>query len=361
MSGHIGELLREAREAKGYTIREVSEEIHIMSRYIDALEREDYSIFPAETYITGFLTRYAEFLGLNSDQVMQQYRGVKIEYSETPLKELTEVTRPGILSGLMSNVSVDQGLVRKVGLGVAAVAGVVVLGVGLMKLPSFFDSGAAEGTLPCTSRLAERIAATGGVDTVTMLDPDRAVTLDLDAGDLKVCMKTIDRSRSDRPMVTLEFLHGGKSYDVQSGQGETVPLQTNIPSLGELKDPVVLTVREIGDVSIKLQVKNEKAAPSSRPISVVLEIVQDSYLEWTADGKTQTAGYLTPGEKRTLEADSRLDVKIGNGGGVRIFREGVPPKLAGPPAKIVRLTLSKNPNPLDPSKFEIVEELQVAK
>lgn len=356
MSGHIGEILRDAREAKGYSVREVSEEIHIMSRYIDALEREDYTIFPAETYITGFLTRYAEFLGLNSETVLSQYRGVKLEYSETPLKELTEVTRPGVLAGF----SINQSLVKKIGLGAAALVGLIAVGWGATKIPMLFE-GSSEGGVPCTGRLAERLSVAGGVDTVTMLDPDRAVTLGLDNGDLKICMISIDRAKSDRPMVNLEFLYGGKSYEVKSSQGETIPLQTNIPTLGEMKNPVVLTLREVGDVSIKLQIKNEKTVATSMPISVILEIVQDSYLEWTADGKTQTAGYLTPGEKRTLEADSRLEVKIGNGGGVRIYREGMPPRLAGPPAKIVRLTLSKAPNPLDPGKFEIKEELQVAK
>lgn len=356
VGGQIGDILKEARQAKGYSVREVSEEIHIMSRYIDALERDDYSVFPGETYTTGFLTRYAEFLGLNAEQLLQQYRGVKLEYSETPLKELTEVTRPGLLSGM----SFDVGMIQKAALVLAGV--IIVVGViyGVMQ-SSIFEGSESAGTTSCADRLGERVGATGGIDTVTMLDPDRAVVLDTESGDLKVCMMSIDRNRGDRPLVAMEFVYGGKSFDVTSGEGETVPLQTNIPTLGDLKNPIVLTVREIGDVSIKLQIKNETAVASTKPISVVLEIIQDSYLEWTADGKTQTAGYLTPGEKRTLEADSRLEVKIGNGGGVRIYREGMPPRLAGPPAKIVKLTLSKTPNPLDPTRFEIQEELTVAR
>ena len=353
--GQIGDILKEARQAKGYSVREVSEEIHIMSRYIDALERDDYSVFPGETYTTGFLTRYAEFLGLNPEQLLQQYRGVKLEYSETPLKELTEVTRPGLLS----RMSIDVGI-QKAALMLAGVILVVGVIYGVIK-SSIFKGPESAGTTSCVDRPGERVGATGGIDTVTMLDPDRAVVLDTESGDLKVCMMSIDRNRIDRPLVAMEFVYGGKSFDVTGGEGETVPLQTNIPTLGNLKNPIVLTVREIGDVSIKRQIKNETAVASTKPISVVLEIIQDSYLEWTADGKTQTAGYLTPGEKRTLEADSRLDVKIGNGGGVRIYREGMPPRLAGPPAKIVKLTLSKTPNPLDPTRFEIQEELTVAR
>lgn len=356
VGGQIGDILKEARQAKGYSIRDVSEEIHIMARYIEALERDDYSVFPGETYTTGFLTRYAEFLGLNAEQLLQQYRGVKLEYSETPLKELTDVTRPGFFSGL----NIDVGLLQKRALVLAGLIVVVALVYALLD-STLFDRTEAPHALACGDRPGERIAATGGIDTVTVLDPDRSIVLETESGDLKVCMMSIDRNRGDRPLASMAFLYKGKSFDVVSGEGESVPLQTNIPNLGELENPLVLTVREIGDVSIKLQIKNESAVTSTKPIRVVLEIIQDSYLEWTADGKTLTAGYLTPGEKRTLEADSRLEVKIGNGGGVRIYREGKPPRLAGPPAKIVKLTLSKTPNPLDPTRFEIQEELTVAR
>ena len=356
-SGQIGELLKEARLAKGYSVREVSEEIHIMSRYIDALERDDYSVFPGETYTTGFLTRYAEFLGLNPEDLLQQYRGVKLEYSETPLKELTEVTRPG----RFSNVSVDGALIQKFVLGVAGIAVVVGLVWGISKASISQGGDDPSGVASCSERLGERIGASGGIDTTTMLDPERAIVIETEAGDLKLCMLSVDRRGNDRSRVNLEFLYGGKSFEVSSGEDETIPLQTNIPNLSELKNPIVLTVREIGDVSIRLQIKNETVTASTKPIRVTLEIIQDSYLEWTADGKTQAAGYLMPGEKRTLEADNRLEVKIGNGAGVRIYREGRQPQLAGPPAKIVKLTLSKIPNPLDPTRYEVQEELSVAR
>lgn len=354
--GSIGELLKESRQAKGYSVREVSEEIHIMSRYIDALERDDYTIFPGETYITGFLTRYGEFLGLNAEELMQQYRGMKLEYSETPLKELTEVTRQ---SGF-SKLQIDIGKLQKIALVVATL---MIVGALIWRLASadLFQADEAVGAISCSDRTAEKISATGAIDTVTMIDPDRAIVLETDAGDLKVCLASIDQGRGDRALATLEFVYNGKQYEVQSREGETLPLQTNIASLSELKNPISLTIREIGDVSIKLRIQNETTTVSTMPIRVTLEIIQDSYLEWTADGKTQTAGYLTLGEKRTLEAESRLEVKIGNGAGVRIYRDGQLPKLAGPPAKIVKLVLSKTPNPLDPTRFQIQEELTVAK
>ncbi|MBW7857466.1 MAG: helix-turn-helix domain-containing protein, partial [Leptonema sp. (in: Bacteria)] len=215
--GSIGELLKEARQAKGYSVREVSEETHIMSRYIDALERDDYTIFPGETYTTGFLTRYGEFLGLNSDELMQQYRGMKLEYSETPLKELTEVTRQ---SGI-SKLQIDVGKLQKIAL---LLASIMIVGALIWRLASsdIFQTDTAAGAISCSDRIAEKVSATGAIDTVTMLDPDRAVILETDAGDLKICLMTIDQDRADRPLTSLRFVYGGKEYDVQSREGETL-------------------------------------------------------------------------------------------------------------------------------------------
>ena len=60
----IGETLREAREQKGATVKQISQDINISKEYLSALEEETFDIFPAETYLLGFLRNYSEYLGL---------------------------------------------------------------------------------------------------------------------------------------------------------------------------------------------------------------------------------------------------------------------------------------------------------
>ena len=47
-------ILREARENRKLSLKDVARETNITPRYVDALENEDYSIFPGETYALGF-------------------------------------------------------------------------------------------------------------------------------------------------------------------------------------------------------------------------------------------------------------------------------------------------------------------
>ena len=83
----IGEQLRTAREARGLTIDYVADETNIAKRYIAAMEDEDFSVFPGEPYIIGFLRNYAEYLGLESASIVQAFRGIRIQEQPVPIQE----------------------------------------------------------------------------------------------------------------------------------------------------------------------------------------------------------------------------------------------------------------------------------
>lgn len=75
--GQLGELLKEARQNKGVSLEEVEKELRIRSKYLQALEDEDFSVMPAEVYAKGFLRNYAIYLGLDPEEVKALYKGEK--------------------------------------------------------------------------------------------------------------------------------------------------------------------------------------------------------------------------------------------------------------------------------------------
>ena len=104
----------------------------------------------------------------------------------------------------------------------------------------------------------------------------------------------------------------------------------------------------------------KKAKPAFQDsIQVTLEFVKDSYLEWEKDGQFHRGRFISAGELHTFEAKKRLQIKLGNAGGVRIRREGVKPRIAGPIAKIVILEYRRVPDPLDPGISRIKEGIKV--
>jgi cytoskeletal protein RodZ len=84
----LGNKLKTAREGRGYTFDQVSRETNIAGRYIEALEAEDFSVFPGEPYLLGFLRNYAEYLGLDPQELLFLYRSLKIEEQPVPVEQL---------------------------------------------------------------------------------------------------------------------------------------------------------------------------------------------------------------------------------------------------------------------------------
>jgi cytoskeleton protein RodZ len=69
----IGNSLREARLRQGLDLAEIEQATKIRSRYLRALEEEQFELLPAETYVKGFLKAYADQLGLDGDLYVEEF------------------------------------------------------------------------------------------------------------------------------------------------------------------------------------------------------------------------------------------------------------------------------------------------
>jgi len=84
----LGEKLRNAREEKGLSISQVSRDTNITIRYIEALENENFSVFPGEPYIVGFLKNYSAYLEEDVQKVISLYRAIRIQEQPVPVEQL---------------------------------------------------------------------------------------------------------------------------------------------------------------------------------------------------------------------------------------------------------------------------------
>jgi transcriptional regulator with XRE-family HTH domain len=74
MAGNIGRRLQEARRSKEISLQQVSEETRIHKDYLEALEKEEYDVFPAKIYVVSFLRSYARYLGLDAESLVHIYK-----------------------------------------------------------------------------------------------------------------------------------------------------------------------------------------------------------------------------------------------------------------------------------------------
>lgn len=100
----IGEKLRSAREEKGYSPDQVARDTNIARRFILAMEQEEFSAFPGDTYLLGFLRNYADYLGLDSERLVTLYRNMKIQEQPVPMEELIQGNRRHLSIGLIAGI-----------------------------------------------------------------------------------------------------------------------------------------------------------------------------------------------------------------------------------------------------------------
>lgn len=75
---NIGEYIKKEREKKGITLEEAAKATRIGKTYLKAIEEGDFSI-QSPVFMKGFLRSYADFLGLDSTDILGRYKGIQEE------------------------------------------------------------------------------------------------------------------------------------------------------------------------------------------------------------------------------------------------------------------------------------------
>lgn len=94
----VGSLLKEMRQQKGLRLSDVAKKLCIRRIYLEAIEEGDYKEIPPIPYGIGFIRSYAEYLGLNSNNIVELYKeetNTNTNKGIYVLEPQTEATVPG--------------------------------------------------------------------------------------------------------------------------------------------------------------------------------------------------------------------------------------------------------------------------
>ena len=102
MSGP-GKVLQQARKKKRYSIDKVHKTTKIKKEYIEGLENDNVSAFPAELYYKNFLKTYAQFLSLDDTELIDLYEQSKSEQQDDLFKQSNDNTENKLLEFFKAN------------------------------------------------------------------------------------------------------------------------------------------------------------------------------------------------------------------------------------------------------------------
>jgi cytoskeletal protein RodZ len=69
----LGKYLKRERENRKLSLKEVSKQIKVREPFLRAVEEDRRDLLPSVTYVKGFLSAYAKYLGLDSNEIILRY------------------------------------------------------------------------------------------------------------------------------------------------------------------------------------------------------------------------------------------------------------------------------------------------
>jgi cytoskeleton protein RodZ len=85
--GSLGQQLRRAREARGVSLRDISEQTRITMRHLEAIESDDYKHLPGGIFNKSFIKAYARHINFDERHALDLYARTAREHGE-PLDEV---------------------------------------------------------------------------------------------------------------------------------------------------------------------------------------------------------------------------------------------------------------------------------
>ena len=69
----VGTYLKSNRESKNISLSEIAHHTKISKLYLDCLEKDDFRTIPGGPYIKGYISSYAEFIGIDENEAIKKY------------------------------------------------------------------------------------------------------------------------------------------------------------------------------------------------------------------------------------------------------------------------------------------------
>ena len=95
----FGENLQREREMRGVTLEEISAATKISSRFLVAIEREEFGKLPGGIFTRSFVRAYARYLGLDEERVLAEYQLAAPPREDVDLRRIISSNPPSAHQG----------------------------------------------------------------------------------------------------------------------------------------------------------------------------------------------------------------------------------------------------------------------
>ncbi|HVT43724.1 MAG TPA: RodZ domain-containing protein [Thermoanaerobaculia bacterium] len=110
----FGDELRKQREIRGISLREIADSTKISTRFLEAIERDDFETLPAAVFTRGFIREYARYVGLDPGEQVDRYEHFIQAIEEVEAPEIRAAAKQEAIRRDKLAAAIPQHRIRRV-------------------------------------------------------------------------------------------------------------------------------------------------------------------------------------------------------------------------------------------------------
>jgi cytoskeletal protein RodZ len=293
----IGDTLRRERQRRNLELDQVSRELKISARFLEAIEQENFARLPAGVFAKSFVRQYARLLGIDEEEAANEVQRALAPQPEVP--QFAASAQPGIKAAPLPDFYVPkveswqrvrdgQGFSWSSPLPALALVVVAMLGCSLV--------------YGWWQRSRHPV-------TTAMASPAHSQAQPAPATPAKT-----------------ETAQAPAAQPAASNATDSIPTPAEPPARPES--------------SVTAPAPMVASAGSGGPVKVAVTAAEPVWILARTDGKYSFSGTLEANETRTVEAESIVLLRLGNAGGVTITLNGKSIGEVGPKGQVRTVQLT---------------------
>jgi cytoskeleton protein RodZ len=305
-----GQILKEAREAKGLSQREVADQLRLRKQIIELLEADDYSTFSTPTFIKGYLRAYAKLLDLDDTELFQAYKAKG--FQEVQSSQMQSFSRR------KKHQENDNRLML---ITYVVIIVVIALVIWWWQEPDLGFNEKANGTQESSeaapTNADDEAGSVGGIEissqpTEPQIRPDEedaVLESDVEAEDTNVAVESVQE-----PTTEDEELSSESAGDTSAGAESVTEETGNDSSLESAEEapPETQSAEADAEPVEAAQVPAEQPEqPEASSASLVLEFSEECWVKIDdATGETQAVGVKAAGYRMPVPGEAPFSVTL---------------------------------------------------
>ncbi|MFP4660911.1 MAG: RodZ domain-containing protein [Halanaerobiales bacterium] len=330
----IGEKLKGAREEKGLTLRQVQESIKIRTRYLEALENDSFDVIPGEAYVRAFIKGYANFLGLDHIEMLDQYDKIKAE-KERKIEEMNEEKQ---------TESSKRGIFHKSIFIKTIIIIVFITAIFFLIYNIFIVNGAQNDTnRVSTEEIVQTMTDAGNQTDISNGSSENDSTINAEStvdNDDSVNINNNNTEISDLESESNPGFETNQGNDINTSSEDTVIDDTEL-TISNADENGYDNPENQGNTGTESNTGNEEddenVGSSSdrnkqideidRDLELDIIAIDKSWIQILVDEQKVYEGIMEKGESQNYKYSDNISMKIGNAAGIQVRKEN---QLMGP-------------------------------